>query len=109
MTIAAEKVAAAEPSWTELVGLVGRLVRVTPCASPEAEPVALTVADVSDELVSKDWRAFWVSLVGTSTSRLVAPGHYRVSVDGNSFDMVLTWAMPQVPHQHYRATLVRAA
>ena len=108
MTIAAEKVTA-EPSWTDLVGLVGRLVRVTPCATPDAEPVPLTVADVSDELVSPDWRAFWVSLVGTSTSRLVAPGHYRVSVDGHSFDMVLTWATPQVPHQHYRATLVRAA
>jgi hypothetical protein len=109
MTIAAEKAAAAEPSWTELVGLVGRLVRVTPCANPAAEPVPLTVADVSDELVSEDWRAFWVCLVGTSTSRLVAPGHYRVSVDGHSFGMVLTWATPQVPHQHYRATLVRAA
>ncbi len=99
----------AEPSWSQLVGLVGRLVRVTPCASPEAESVALTLADVSDELVSDDWRAFWVSLVGTSGSRLVAPGRYRVSVDGLFFDMVLTWANPQVPHQHYRATLVQAA
>ncbi len=99
----------AEPSWTQLVGLVGRLVRVTPCASPEAEPVPLTVADVSDELVSHDWKAFWVCLVGTSTSRLVAPGRYLVTVDGHRFDMVLTWADPQVPHQHYRATLVHAA
>lgn len=108
MTIAAERVAA-ELSWSDLVGLVGRLVRVTPCASPEAEPVALTVADVSDELVSDDWRTFWVCLVGTSTSRLAAPGHYRARVDGRCLDMVLTWATPQAPHQHYRATLVRAA
>lgn len=99
----------AEPSWSQLVGLVGRLVRVTPCASPEAEGVPLTVADVSDELVSRDCRAFWVSLVGTSKSRLVAPGRYRVSVDGHSFDLVLTWGYAQVPHQHYRATLVQAA
>lgn len=98
-----------EPSWSQLVGLVGRLVQVTPCASPGAPPVPMTVADVSDELVSDDWRAFWVSLVGTSKSRLVAPGRYRVEVDSSRFDMVLTWAMPQVPHQHYRATLVTPA
>jgi len=99
----------AEPSWTELVSLVGRLVRVTPCASPDTEPVPLTVADVSDELVSPDWSTFWVLLVGTSRTRLVTPGLYHVCVDGHSFEMVLTWAAPQVPHQHYRATLVRAA
>lgn len=99
----------AEPSWTQLVGLVGRLVRVTPCASPRAEPVALTVADVSEELATGDWKAFWVSLVGTAGSRLVAPGRYHVDVDGLRFDVVLTWARPQVPHQHYRATLVQAA
>lgn len=97
-----------EPSWSQLVGLVGRLVRVTPCASPDAEGVPLTVADVSEELVSEDWKAFWVSLVGTSNTRLVAPGRYHVSVDDHRFDMVLTWGNPQAPHQHYRATLVHA-
>lgn len=100
---------AAEPSWSELVGLVGRLVRVTPCASPDAEPVPLTVADVSEELVCDELSAYWVSLVGTWASRLVAPGRYHVSVDEQCFDMVLTWAAPEVPHQHYRATLVHAA
>ncbi|GAA1475699.1 hypothetical protein GCM10009623_01450 [Nocardioides aestuarii] len=108
MTITVEPITT-QPSWTDLAGLVGRLVRVTPCAAPLAEPVPLTVADISDELVSDDWRTFWVSLVGTSEARLVAPGHYRASIDGRAFDVVLTWGPPQVPHQHYRATLVREA
>lgn len=99
----------AEPTWTDLAGLVGRLVRVRPCSTPDAEPVPLTVADVSEQLMSEDLRTFWVSLVGTSESRLVAPGRYHASVDGHLFQLVLTWSRPSVPHQHYRATLVQTS
>jgi hypothetical protein len=96
----------AEPTWTDLAGLVGRLVRVRPCSTPDVEAVPLTVADVSEQVVSGDVRSFWVSLVGTSEARLVAPGRYHASVDGCLFQLVLTWSRPQVPHQHYRGTLV---
>jgi hypothetical protein len=97
----------AEPSWSQLVSLVGRLVRVTPCASDGLDAVPLTVADVSEAVTSDAWSAFTVSLVGTAQTRLITPGRYHVDVDHHRFDMILTWANPQRPHQHYRATLVQ--
>ena len=97
------------PTWGDLVGLVGRLVRVTPCAGTISGPVPLTVADVSDQLTANGWVAFTVSLVGTAGDRLSYPGSYIIDVDQRRFPLTLSWTKRQQPHQHYQATLVQPA
>ena len=96
-------------TWGDLIGMVGRLVRVTPCAGTITVPVSLTVADVSDQHTANGWAAFTVSLVGTAGDRLSHPGSYIIAVDQRRFPLTLAWTTRQQPHQHYLATLVQPA
>ena len=57
------------------------------------------------------WASTWMrrapASIAFSTSSLTTDaGRYAVIVP---LAVVLTWAMPQVPHQHYRATLVQTS